>query len=330
MWLVETPVDSQQAVAELAAEAESVIGEGLFPVPFGHRPGESLPAAQLDQERLDRALDALGRRLEVEGESERLRHSRLLLAEILLSRRHNRPMGDLDGLPLLRAIRLPEDRKEALSIAEARRRIENHRVFASPDSEVGDYDDTDGIQPERPSDPKRAVSELAKALNEAVWLVSGDAVASVANAPSPTPEALAGTVLRAESFSDDLSHRKPLLMRLAPKASDDTNVRRAARVLLAGRAAGVIGEDAELFHDREGNGRALRILLRLLDRSWCAVDGALVQSLFTRRPGSPFRRSGRSSSITPPAWRVPGPARGLDRAQRRGGAASAPTLVRRG
>ena len=276
---METPVDSQQAVAELAAEAESVIGEGLFPVPFGHRRGESPPAAQLDQERLDRALDALGRRLEVEGESEQLRHSRLLLAEILLSRRHDRSMGDLDGLPLLRAIRLPEDREEALSIAELPRRIENLRVFANPDSEIADYDDTDGIQPERPSDPKRAVSEFAKALNEAVWLVSGDAVASVANAPSPTPEALASAVLRAEAFSDDPSHRKPLLMRLAPKASDDTNVRRAARVLLAGRATGVDGEDAELFLDRAGNGRALPILLRLLDRSWCALDGALVQSL---------------------------------------------------
>ena len=280
VWQVETPVDSQQAVAELAAEAESVIGEGLFPVPFGHRRGESLPAApQLDQERLDRALDALGRRLEVEGESEQLRHSRLLLAEILLSRRHDRSMGDLDGLPLLRAIRLPEDREEALSIAELPRRIENLRVFANPDSEIADYDDTDGIRPERPSDPKRAVSEFAKALNEAVWLVSGDAVASVANAPSPTPEALASAVLRAEAFSDDPSHRKPLLMRLAPKASDDTNVRRAARVLLAGRATGVDGEDAELFLDRAGNGRALPILLRLLDRSWCALDGALVQSL---------------------------------------------------
>ena len=279
VWQVETPVDSQQAVAELAAEAESVIGEGLFPVPFGHRRGGSLPTAELDQERLDRALDALGRRLEVEGESKQLRRSRLLLAEILLSRRHDRPMGDLDGLPLLRAIRLPEDREEALSIAELRRRIGNLRVFASPDSEVSDFDDTDGIQLERPSDPKRAVSELAKALNEAIWLVSGNAVGSVANAPSPTPEALADAVLRAEAFSDDPSHRKPLLMRLAPKASDDTNVRRAVRVLLAGCAAGVVGENAELFHDPTGNDRALRILLRLLDRSWCAVDGTLVQSL---------------------------------------------------
>ena len=72
---------------------------------------------------------------------------------------------------------------------------------------------------------------------------------------------------------------KPLLKRLAPAASDHANVRRAARVLLAGRAAGVVGERAELFHDRTANGGALRILLRLLDRSWCAVQGTLVEPL---------------------------------------------------
>ena len=277
-WLVETPVDSRQAVAELAAE--DVIGEGLFPVPFGRRRGESPPSPQLDQERLDRALYTLGRRLEAGGESERLRHSRLLLAETLLSRRHDRPMGEhLVGLPLLRAIRLPEDREEAWSIAELRRRLENRRVFASPASEISDYDGTDGIQPERPSDPKRAVMELAKALHEAVWLVSAEAVASVpADVPSPAPEDLASAVLRAEALADP-AHRKPLLMRLAPGASDNANVLWAARVLLAGRAAGVVGEDAELFHDRTGNGRALRILLRLLDRSWCAVHGTFVESL---------------------------------------------------
>ena len=277
-WLVETPVDSQQAVVELAAE--DVIGEGLFPVPFGRRRGESPLAPQLDQERLDRALYTLGRWLEAGGESERLRHSRLLLAEILLARRNDRPMADhLVGLPLLQAIRLPEDREEAWSIAELRRRLENRRVFARPDSDVSDYDGTDGTRPARPSDPKRAVMELAKALHEAVWLVSGEAVASVAaDVPSPAPEALASAVLRAEAFADP-AYRKPLLMRLAPNASENTYVRRAVRVLLAGRAAGVVGEDAELFHDRNGNGRALRILLRLLDRSWRAVQRELVESL---------------------------------------------------
>ena len=274
-WLVETPVDSQQAVAELAAE--DVIGEGLFPVPFGRRRDESPLAKQLDQERLDRALSTLGRRLEAGGESGRLRHSRLLLAEVLLSRRGDRPMGDLDGLPLLWAMRLPEDREEAWSVADLRAQIMNHRVFASPVS--GDSDDgTDGAQRERRSDRKQAVTELAKALHEAVWMVSGKAVASIADVPSPAPEALASAVLRAEAFADP-ADRKPLLMRLAPDASDNTNARWAARALLVGRAAGVVGEDAELFHDRTGNGGALCILLRLLDRSWCAVQGKLVESL---------------------------------------------------
>ena len=277
-WLVETPVHSQPAVAELAAGG--VIGEGLFPVPFVRRRGESPLAPQLDQERLDRALYTLGRRLEAGGESERLRHSRLLLADVLFSRRDDRPMDDpLVGLPLLRAIRLTEDREEAWSIAELRHQLENRRVFTSLESEVSDYDGTDGTRPERLPDPKRAVMELAKALDEAVWLVSGDAVASVAaDVPSPAPEALASAVLRAETLADP-ANRKPLLMRLAPNASENTNVRWAARVLLAGRAAGVVGEDAELFHDRTGNGRALCILLRLLDRSWCAVQGKLVESL---------------------------------------------------
>ena len=274
-WLVETPVNSQQAVAELAAG--DVIGEGLFPVPFGRRRDESPSAPQFDQERLDRALSSLGRRLEAGGESGRLRHSRLLLAEVLLSRRGDRPMGDLDGLPLLRAMRLPEDREEAWSVADLRPRIRNHRVFASPVSEDSD-DGADGARLERRSDWKQAVTELAKALHEAVWLVSGEAVAPIADVPSPAPEALASAVLRAEAFADP-ADRKPLLMRLAPNISDSTNARRAARLLLAGRAAGVVGEDAELFHDRTGNGRALRILLRLLDRSWCAVQGTLVESL---------------------------------------------------
>ena len=277
-WLVDTPVESQQAVAELAAGG--AFGEGLFPVPFGHSRDEPPSAPQLDQERLDDALQFLGRRLKAGSGSEGLRHSCLLLAETLLSTRHERPLGEhLIGLPLLRATKLPEGREEAWSIAELRRRIESCRVFASPDSGVSDNDGTDGVQPERPSDPKRAVMELAKAFDEAVWMVSDAAVAPVvADVPSPAPEALASAVLRAEAFADP-ARRIPLLKRLAPAASDHADVHRAARVLLAGRAAGIVGEDAELFHDRTGNGGALRILLRLLDRPWCAVQGTLVDPL---------------------------------------------------
>ncbi len=271
-WRLEAPLDSQQAVAELAAEG--VFGDGLFPVPFGRLRDEAPPTSQLDQGRLDRALSALGRRLRVGGESERLQHSRLLLAEELLSRRDDRPLGDLDGLPLLRATKLPADREEAWSSAALRRQSKSYRVFAS----LVSGDDTGGSQPELISDPKRAVEELAEALDETIWLVSGHAVASVAaNVPSPTPETLASAVLRAEVFADPAC-RKPLLMRLASDARD-TKVRWAARALIAGRAADVVGKDTELFHHRGAHGPALRILLRLLDRPWCAIEGKVVESL---------------------------------------------------
>ena len=277
-WLVETPVDSQQAVTELAAEG--VVGEGLFPMPFGRRGGESPPVTQLDQKRLDRALSALGRWLQAGGESERLRHSRLLLAEVLLSRRSDRPMGELKELPLLRVTRLPEDQEEAWSVADPR--ITNRRVFTSPMSEDSD-DGADGSRPKRRTDWKRAVTELAEALDEAVWVVNGEAVASVAKVPPPSADALASAVLQAKAFADP-ECRKPLLMRLASDDLDNDTVRRATRVLFAGRNAepearrdAYLGGE-ELFHDRTGND-ALHILLGLLDRSWCAVPGELAESL---------------------------------------------------
>ncbi|MCY3837253.1 MAG: hypothetical protein OXH09_01130 [Gammaproteobacteria bacterium] len=276
-WLVESPVNSQHAVAELAAEG--AIGEGLFPVPIGCRLGESTPDLRPDQERLDCALSILGQRLEAGDESERFRHSRLLLAETLLAKRNDRPMGDhLVRLPLLRAIRLPEDREEAWSIAELGRQIKNRRVFATPASEVLEYDGMDGIGPSRPSDPKRAVIELAKALDEVVWLVNGDRVTSVANAPSPTPEALAAAVLPTKQFADP-DRRTSLLDRFAPNISDHVNVHLATRVLLTGCAENVVGKDTEIFHGRDGKRRPLHILLRLLDQSWRAVQGTWVESI---------------------------------------------------
>ena len=281
-WLVEAPLKSQQAVAELAADG--VIGEGLFPMPFGHRPGESPPASKFDQERLDRALFALGRRLEAGCESRRLRHSRLLLAERLLAVREGRPMVEpLVRLPLLRAFSLPEDREDAWSIAELQSQVENRRVFASATSRASDHGGIDEARPEQPSDPKQAVTDLARALDKSIWLVGGDAVASVAtDVPSPAPEALADVILRADQLADP-THRKPLLMRLAPKIYDVATVRRAARSLLAGQSAEVVGEDAELFHDRSGKGRALRILLRLLDQSWRVVPMGVGGIAFANR-----------------------------------------------
>ena len=275
-WLFAAPVDTQHAVAELATER--VLGKGLFPVPFGRRASESGLVSQLNQQSLDHALSTLGRRLQTEGDSERATHSRLLLAEVLLSKRDERPLGDLARLPLLRAIG-PGDREHAWTIAELRRQVESCRVFANPIAHVADYEDSEGPEPERPSDPKRAVTELANALDETVWLVNDEVLGCIGtDAPSPMPEALANSVLRIHSFAD-AAQRQPLLMRLAPSISHNTNVRLAARVLLAGRAAHVVGHDAELFNVRDGNNRVMHILLRLLNRSWCAVQGMLVESL---------------------------------------------------
>ena len=276
VWLVETPVDGQQAVAELAAEAESVIGEGLFPMPFGHRSGESLQVAPLDQERLDRALDFLGRRLEVEGESERLRHSRLLLAETLLSIRDtNRPLNDLETLPFLRVTRMPDEREEAWSVYKLRYKTEKHRVFANPPSAR----DLDVTQQERLSDPKRAAGELAAAINDDVWIVIDPDVAALTGTSSPTPEALARAVTEARTFHPEPVSRKQLVNRLGRDGG--THVC-AVRALLAGRTTAEVGQDTELFfaprqsvHEQQ----TLDILLRLLCQSWRAVDVELVESL---------------------------------------------------
>ena len=272
-WLFETPVATQPAVAELAARG--AFGQGLFPMPFGRRGNESPP--QLDQGRLDHALATLARQLGTNDESGRLRHSRLLLAETLLSERDKRPFGSLDGQPLLRAIKLPSDREEAWSIAQLRHQLDNYRVFAGPVSEIAD-DGGDDARPARLSDPRRAVIELAEALDEALWLTSGDAVASVAEVPLPTPEALAKAVLRAEAFADS-KYRTAVIQRLAPAIKDNADVRLAARALLAGRSATVVGAHTELFHYRDENEPALHILLRLLDRPWCAVHWPLIRSL---------------------------------------------------
>ena len=276
-WLVETPVGTLPAVVELAVGG-GVIGEGLFLLPVGRRPGDSRPTLNRDKDPLDRAQTVLGQWLEAGGESEQLRNSRLLLAETLLTIRPSCPVvPPLSELPFLRAISLPEDKEEAWRIADLRRQIENHRVFASPASEDPNTTLRNRTRPERTSGPKRAaVVELAKALDETVWWVDGDAVASVAtDVPSSEPETLADAVLQAETFAEAAS-RTPLLRHLASDISDDANVRLAARALLAGRA---VEGGTELFQVGAGYARALLILLRLLDRSWCALDRRLVGSL---------------------------------------------------
>ena len=278
-WLVETPVGTLGAVVKLAVGG-GVIGEGLFLLPVGRDPGDSRPTLSRDKEPLDRALTALGQALEAGGESEQLRNSRLLLAETLLTiRPASSVVPPQSELPFLRAISLPADKEEAWRIVDLRRQIENQRVFASPASKYPQYNSTSRTRPETTPGPKRAVMDLAMALGETVWWVDGDAVASVAtDVPSPEPETLAGAVLQAKAFAER-ARRARLLRRLALNITEDANVRLAARVLLAGRAVDVVGRRTKLFQVSDEHQRALLILLRLLDRSWCAVDKRLAGSL---------------------------------------------------
>ena len=193
-WLLETPVESLQAVVELAAE--DAIGSGLFLVPFGRRRSDAPPASQFDQQRLDTALFALGRRLEAGNESDRLRHSRLLLAETLLPVRHERSMGHrLLRLPLLRAIRLPDDREQAWSIFNLRHQIDNCRVIHQPAFGRPRCGWISIRTPQRPEAGRCGTCGRS-------WRIrlvgNGDALAAVATAPLPTPKALATAVLEAK------------------------------------------------------------------------------------------------------------------------------------
>ena len=271
-WLLNAPLESQRAVAELAVEG--VISEGLIPVPFGSEL-EPLPSRP-DPERLDSALRVLGRWLAAAGESERLRHSRLLLAETLLSiRDDNRPLNGLEMLPLLRATRMPKEREEAWSVCKLRRQTDTYRVFANPPP----VKDSDVNQPERLSDPKRAVAELAAAIDDDVWIVIDAGVAALAGTPSPTPDDLARAVIGAKTFHPEPAQRKYLVIRLARDGSPHVC---AVRALLAGLTSAEVGQDTELFfaprhsvHEQQ----TLDILLRLLGQSWRAVNVELVESL---------------------------------------------------
>ena len=274
-WLLDAPLESQQAVAELATE--EMIGEGLIPVPFG-RELEPLPS-QPDPDRLDSALRVLGRRLAAGGESERLRHSRLLLAETLLSIRDtNRPLNDLETLPLLRTTKMPEKREEAWSVCKLRCQTDTYRVFANPPP----VRDSDVHQPERLSDPKQAVKELAAALDEDVWFLIDAGVAALAGTPPPTPDALAGAVSGAKTFHPEPVKRKHLVDRLVQDGGPHVC---AVRALLAGRTTAEVGQDTELFFAprQSVNQQTLDILLRLLGQSWRAVDVELVEVLSQNR-----------------------------------------------
>lgn len=278
-WLVDALVGSTPAVVELAKDG--LLGDGLLLVPLGHPPrsGEA-SRSRPDIGRVDGALLALGKLLRDDADaSQRSRLARLLLAETLLSVRGSTPLGaDLAGLPLLRALRLPDEKDEPWSVAELRRHARRFRVFARPSAD----DDEDGSALDTPSDPKRAVKELAEALGESVWLVD-DSVAATVGAPVPTPTALARAVLQADAIQAGTTDRVGLLRRFAESAGEPA-VDSAVRVLLTGHATGT-GEVHDIFYVRSqdselhGNRKTLEIMLKLLGRSWCAVEAVLVEPL---------------------------------------------------
>ena len=175
-WLVDAPLESQQAVRELAGR--QLIGEGLMPVPFGtgRHEGGATSIPHDDQVRVDRALRVLGDSLAEDGVSGRLRRSRAVLAETLLAVRGGLPDGVLASLPLVRVYRMQDGSEDAWSVDRLVRAAARHRVFASPSGD----EDGDGS---RPSDPRRGTKELADALGEDVWFVTAWHVAAATNTP---------------------------------------------------------------------------------------------------------------------------------------------------
>jgi hypothetical protein len=272
-WLFDVPVECQRAVVELAADG--IIGARFIPIPFGYRPAISY-GSRPDPDLLDRALSILGRRLEVtDGVSQRAQRSRILFAEKLLEIRGNRPLTqELARLPLLRARRLPDDKDEGWSVDHLRQKVSQFRVFTRQRAQEETDDSIDS-----PSDPKQAILDLAIAISEDVWLVD-TAVASAGGVALPTAEVLAQSVLRATAIRSGVSERSPLLKRLSELPGSPL-VHRAVRLLLTGRDPG----NVELFYirgqdsNRESNRQTLEILLRLLDRTWCAVESEVIDPL---------------------------------------------------
>ena len=259
-WVIYTPVESRDAVVELATAG--VLGDGLLPIPIGRRTrNDSLR----DQDKLDTALQVLG-----EG-NDNTQRSRLLLVEDLLSVRDSKELTDnLAPLQLLRAHRFPDDQGDAWSVNDMRRAIEQHRVFAR----------------NRDDQARQAVISVADALDEACWLV-GPVPASLAEVPGATTSALADAVLAANTIRSNPNQRMRLLDRLAK--DHDRHTRRALRVLLTGeRAAGAEGAcDRNLYYVRTDdsehdlNLKTLKILLRLRAEEWREVPPDLVAPLQT-------------------------------------------------
>jgi hypothetical protein len=277
-WLISTPLATLQAVAELAKGG--VIGVGLLPVPLG-RDADIDNFARPEIQRLDDALLMLGNRiLEDREASQRMRRSRLLLSEVLLSFRGTELLDEeLSRLPLLRSLKLPDGQDEAWSIDDLRRQSERHRVFARSG---GDGDDDSTLY--APSDPKKAVTELSEGIGDVAWLVDG-VVASAIPVPVPDVDALANSVMSASEIKPVPEMRQRLIQRMAISERTGVPIVRSAIIaLLTGRIS-TSGDDPELYYvrrqdsDRDSNQKSLCFLLRTLGRTWCAIDASLVELL---------------------------------------------------
>ena len=276
-WLVDAPIASQQGIVELASRG--LIGEGLLPIPLGRRPG-GIRTSHPEAERLDRALLELGNLLLAghEGTSQSAQQARLLLAETLLSVREDRPLGeDLGTLPLLRAHKLPQERDEPWSVGQLRRYTERRRVFAR----TGADDGSGSAALESPSDPKRAVKDLAEALSDNVWIVD-DTVASTARVPVPSPVELARRFSRRIRIDSPVAQRVGLLRRLKRDASKPF-VRQAIRMLLTGRGCDPgKSRNSITFAARTTTGTRIAIRLAFCSVSWARRGARSRPSWFNR------------------------------------------------
>ena len=271
LWLVDAPVESWTAVTEIAEAG--IMGPGFLPIPLGNRTEADPPAPSSppDQSLLDDALRVIGKRLENQDHNTQHQYrSRLLLAEALLSvRNDDRPLeGSLDCLPLLRALRLPDDQDEARSFIDLCQMTNRHRVFARN----GD-------------DSKQAVRDLSEALGESVWLLNR-VPASLANVPAATTDALAHAVVTAPAIRSLPRQRIPLLPRLAENSNECAG--HALRTLLTGEpVAAREANDCDLYYvqkddpERDDNRATLGILLRLSGKEWREVEPDLVGPLST-------------------------------------------------
>ena len=299
-WLVPIPAEAVPAMSALAVDG--VFGSGLFPAPFLE--GEGRPSAP-EPSRLDRALHALGKQLANEGLSGNA--TRLRLAEALFAVRcPSRSLGDLDQLPLIRAVRLPDDVGVPLSTSELRRQAGLGRAFCG----TGDQ------RPDLPTipDPKNAVGDLASALGERVWFV-GREPPDHRQLPSPSSTTLANVVLQASSFAPP-GQRRALLQRLVNQHEEE-DVRTAIRALLVGRTRRRRSQGAV----RPRRGRTPHAGYRAADLRWIKRPstrrtGVASAELGTGSHGSSVDLACRRASNSQPAWRF-AQLHDMDRTRRR-------------